>query len=130
MKVKHLQRNEVALSLGPIHVVWMLRVKYEWVLPSNFLKVNVSYFGEQIKKDIAIFAISILKVESFMQNVPKLPSLDWHLKNYWHIWNQYPRICWNAKFSTKNTLFGYVWGRTWINYCRIWNLLPQIYLSA
>ena len=40
------------------------------------------YFGEQIEKDIAIFAISALKVESFMQNVrnfnlgPKLPSLD------------------------------------------------------
>ena len=40
------------------------------------------YFGEQIEKDIAIFAISALKVESFMQNVrnfnlgSKLTSLD------------------------------------------------------
>ena len=166
MKIKYLQRNKVTLSLGPTHLVWMLRLEYEWVsnlksVPSNCLKINVSccvknlkfrtknalfrYFGEQIEKDIAIFAISALKVESFMQNVrnfnlgPKLPSLDWHLKNYWHIWNQHPWICRNAKFqvkvqnpkfSTKNTLFSYVWDRTWINYCRIWNLLPQVYLSA
>ena len=104
MKIKYLQRNKVTLSLGPTHLVWMLRLEYEWVsnlksVPSNCLKINVSccvknlkfrtknalfrYFGEQIEKDIAIFAISALKVESFMQNVrnfnlgPKLPSLDW-----------------------------------------------------
>ena len=40
------------------------------------------YFGEQVEKYIAIFAISALKVESFMQNArnfnlrPKLPSLN------------------------------------------------------
>ena len=46
---------------------------------------------------------------------PKLSSLDWHLKSFWHIWNQHPQICRNAKFqakvqnpkfSTKNALFG------------------------
>ena len=166
MKIKHIQQNKVTLSLGPTHLVWMLWLGYEWVsnlksVPSNCLKINVSccvknlkfrtknalfrYFGEQIEKDNAIFAINALKVELFMQNVrnfnlgPKLLSLDWHLKNYWHIWNQQPRICRNAKFqaklknpkfSTKNTLFGYVWYRTWINYCRIWDLQSQIYLSA
>ena len=165
-KIKYLQRYKVTLSLGPTHLVWILRLQYEWVsslksVPSNCLKINVSccvknlkfstknalfrYFGEQIKKDIAIFAISAVKVESFMQNVrnfnlgPKLPFLDSHLKNYGHIWNQHPRICryakfqakvQNLKFSTKNTLFGYFWDRTWIYYCRIWNLLPQIYLSV
>ena len=164
MKTKYLQRNKVILSLGPTHPVRMLQLEYEWMsnlksVLSNCLKINVlcsvknlkfraknalfRYFGEQIEKDIAIFAISPLKVESFKQNVrnfslvPKLLSLDRHLKNYWHIWNQHPRICRNAefqakvqnpKFSTKNTLFGYVWDRTWVNYCRIWNLLPQIYL--
>ena len=81
----------------------MLWLEYELVsnlksISSNCLKINVScyvknlkfrtknalfrYFGEQIKKDIAIFAMSALKVESFMQNVrnfnlePKMPSLD------------------------------------------------------
>ena len=103
------------------------------------------YFGEQIEKDIAIFGISALKVRSFVQNVrnfslgPKLSSLDWHLKSYWYIWNRHPQICRNAKFQvkvqnpkfvTQNTLFRYFWDRTWINYCRIWSLLPQIYLSA
>ena len=40
------------------------------------------YFREQIEKDIAIFAITTLKVESFMQSIrnfdlgPKLSSLD------------------------------------------------------
>ena len=166
MKIKYLQWNKVTLSLGPIHLVWMLWLEYESVsnlksVPSNCLKINVScyiknlkfrtknalfrYFGEQIEKDIAIFAISALKVQSFMQNIrnfdlgPKLPSLDWHLKDYWHIWNQHPQISRNAKFQakvqnpkfgTKNTLFCYVWDRTWRNYCRIWNLLAQIYLSA
>ena len=166
MKIKYLQRNKVTLSLGPTHLVWMLRLEYEWVsnlktVPSNYLQINVScyvknlkfrtknalfrYFREQIEKYIAIFVISAVKVKSFMQNVrnfnlgPKLSSLDWHLKNYWHIWNQYARICRNAKFqanaqnpkfSTRNTLFGYVWDRTMINFCRIWNSLPQIYLSA
>ena len=128
MKIKYIQRNKVTLSLGPAHLVWILRLQYEWVsnlksVPSNCLKINVSccvknlkfrtknalfrYFGEQIEKDIAIFAISALKVESFMQNVrnfnlgPKLPSLDWHLKNYWRIWNQLPRICWTQNFRQK-----------------------------
>ena len=81
----------------------MLRLKYEGVsnlksVPSNCLKTNASccvknlkfrtknalfrYFGEQIEKDIAIFAINADNVESFMQNVRnfnsgmKLPSLD------------------------------------------------------
>ena len=166
MKIKYLQRNKVTLSLGPTHLVWMLRPECEWVsnlksVPSNCLKINFSccvknlkfrtknalfrYFAEQIEKDIAIFAISVLKVESFMQNVRifnlglKLPSLDWHLKSYWHIWNQHLRIFQNAKFqakaqnskfNTKNILLGYVWDRTWINYYRISNMLPQIYLSA
>ena len=128
MKIKYLQRNKVTLSLGPTHLVWMLRLEYEWVsnlksVPSNCLKINVScyvkiltfrtknalfrYFGEQIEKDIAIFAISALKVESFMQNVrnfnlgPKLPSLDWNLKNYWQIWNQEPRIVEMQNFRQK-----------------------------
>ena len=139
MKRKYLQRNKVTLSLRPTHLVWMLQLEYEWVsnlklVPSNCLKTNVSccvknlkfktrnalfrYFQEQIEKDIAMFAIIALKVESFMQNVrnfnlgPKLSSLDWHLKNYWHIWNWHSRICWNiknqskvqsSKFSAKNT---------------------------
>ena len=154
------------MAISDLRVVWMLRLEYEWVsnlklVPLNCLKINVSscvknskfrtknalfrYFLEQIEKDIAIFVISTLKVKSFMQNVrnfnlePKLPSLDWHLKNYGHIWNQHPRICRNVKFqknvqnpkfSTKNTLFGYVWNITLINYCRIWNLPPQIYIST
>ena len=50
----------------------------------KFRTKNVLFrcFGEKIEKDIAKFAISALKVESFMQNVrnfnlgPKLPSLD------------------------------------------------------
>ena len=39
-------------------------------------------FGNKSEKDIAIFAISAVKVESFVQNLrnfslePKLPSLD------------------------------------------------------
>ena len=147
MKTIYFQRNKVTLSLGPTHLDWMLRLEYEWVpnlksVPSNCLKIRVlcwiknlkfktknglfRYFGEQVEKDIAIFAISALKVESFMQNVrnfnlgPKLPFLDWHLKNYCHIWNQHPRICLIAKFreiaklskfGTKNALFGYVWAR-------------------
>ena len=107
MKTKYFQRHKVTLSLGSSHLVWMLRLECEWVsnlksVPSNCLKINFSccvknlkfrtknalfrYCGKQVEKDIAIFAISALKVESFMQNVknfnlgPKLPSLDWHLK--------------------------------------------------
>ena len=142
MKIKYLQRNQVTLPLGPTHLHWMLRPGYEWMsnlksVPLNFLEINVScclsnlkfrtknslfrYFWEQIEKDIAIFAISILKMERFMQTVrnsslgPRRPSLDWHLKNYWNIWNHHPQICRNAKFqakvqnskfSTKNTLLG------------------------
>ena len=120
---------------------FMLRKKLKFRTKNALFR----YFGEQIEKDIAIFAISALKVESFMQNVRnfslglKLPSSDWHSKKYWHIWNQHPRICRNTKFqakvqnpkfSTKNTFFGCVWDRIWINYCRIWNVLPQIFLSA
>ena len=128
MKIKYFQPNKVTLSSGRTHLVWMFWLEYEWVwnlksVPSEYLKINVSYcvknlkfrtknvlfryFGEKIEKDIAKFAISALKVESFMQNVrnfnlgPKLPSLDWHLKYYWHIWNWDPRICRNAKFQTK-----------------------------
>ena len=133
----------------------MFLLEYEWVsnlksVPSNYLKINISccikslkfktenalfrYFGEQIEKDIAIFVITALKVESFLQNIrnfnlgPTLSSLDWHLKNYWHIWNQDPGICWNAKFQAKvqnpkfssnNTLFDHFWDRAWINYCGI-----------
>ena len=143
MKIKYLQRNQVTLPLGPTHLNWMLRPEYEWMsnlksVPLNCLEINVScclsnlkfrtknalfrYLGEQIEKDIAIFAISVLKVERFMQNVrnsslgPRLPSLHWHLKNYWNFWNQHPQISRNGKFqakvqnsklqSTKNTLFG------------------------
>ena len=107
MKVKYIQRNKVTLSLGAILLVWMLRLEYEWMwnlksVHSNCLKINVSccvknltfrtknalftYFWELAEKDIAIFAISALKVESFMQNIrnfnlgPKLLPLDWHLK--------------------------------------------------
>ena len=53
------------------------------------------YYGRQVEKDIAIFAINAFKMESFMQNIinfklrPKLSFLDWHLKNYCHIWNAY-----------------------------------------
>ena len=131
MKIKCLQQNKenkVTLSLGQTHLLWLLQLEYEWVSnlksgPSNCLKINASccvknlrfmtknalfrYFGEQIEKDIAIFAISALKVESFMQNVrnfnlgSKLTSLDWRLKNYWHISNQHPRICQNEKFCAK-----------------------------
>ena len=64
-----------------------MRLEYEWVSNlksaySNCLKITVSccvknlkfrtknalfkYLGEQIEKDIATFAISALKVESFM----------------------------------------------------------------
>ena len=149
MKIKYIQPNKASFLLGPTHVVWMLRLEYEWISnskpePSNCLKINVSYcvknlkfrtkntlfryFEEQIEKDIAIFAISTFKVETFMQNLRnfnfglKLPSLDWHLKNYWHIWNRDPRICRNPKFrekmkfpkfGTKNGLFGYFWTEIW-----------------
>ena len=142
MKIKYLQWNQFTLPLGPTHLNWMLRPEYEWMsnlksVPLNFLEINVicclsnlkfrtknalfMYFWKQIEKDIAIFAISVLKVERFRQNIrnsslgPSLPSLDWHLKSYWNIWNQHPQICRNAKFqakvqdskfSTKNTLFG------------------------
>ena len=106
MKIKYLQRNKVTLSLGLTHLIWMLQLEHGWVsnlksVASNYLKINVScciknlkfktkntlfgYFGEQIEKYIAIFPVSALKVESFMQNVKivylglKLPSLDWNL---------------------------------------------------
>ena len=90
MEIKYLQQIKVTLSLGPTHLVWMLRLVHEWVsnlksVQLNCLKINSScyvknlkfrtenalfrYFGEQIEKDIAIFAISTLKVESFIQNV-------------------------------------------------------------
>ena len=47
------------------------------------------------------------------------------LKNYYHIWNQYPWICLigkfcgkteKPKFGTKNALFGYFWARNLNNY--------------
>ena len=95
-----------------------------------------SYFEEQIQKDIVIFAIRALKVETLMlRNFDlrlKLPSLHIQLNNYLQIWTQHSGICQNAKFqakvqnakfSARNTLFGYVWDRTWTNYCRIWDLL-------
>ena len=93
MKTKYVQRNKVTLSSGPTHLVWMLRLEYEWIsnlksAPSNSLKINVSY----------------CVVESFVKNVRnfnlghKMPSLDLHLKNYCHIWNQHPQTCQIAKF--------------------------------
>ena len=82
MKIKYIQRNKVTLSLRPTHLVWILQLEYEWVsnlksVPSNCLKINVlccvknltEKLKLQIEKDIAIFAISALKVESFIQNV-------------------------------------------------------------
>ena len=88
MKTKYVQRNKVAFSSEPTHLVWMLRLEYEWMsnlksAPSNSLKINVSY----------------CVVESFTKNVRnfnlghKMSSLDWHLKNYCHIWNQHPQTC-------------------------------------
>ena len=34
------------------------------------------------------------------------------------------------KFGTKNTLFGYFWGRIWKNHSHIWNQHPRICLIA
>ena len=123
----------------------MLRLEHEWVsnfksVPSNSLKINVSccvknlkfrtknalfrYFGEQIEKDIAIFAIKALKMQSFMQNVrnsnlgQKLPSLDWHLKNYWHIWKSAPSSLPNCNILWKNEN-----GQIWDQKCLIWVFL-------
>ena len=47
MKIKYLQRNKVTLLLGSTHLVWMLRLEYEWVsnlksVASNWLNINVS----------------------------------------------------------------------------------------
>ena len=44
-------------------------------------------------------------------------------KQYCHIWNQHPPICFIAKFheKTKMPKFGYFWGRILENYCHIWN---------
>ena len=108
----------------------MLQLEYELVwnlksVPSNCLKINVScyvnnlkfrtknalfrYFWEQIEKRYCYICHRCLKVESSVQNIrnfnlrPELPSLDWHFKNFWHIWNQHSRICWNAKRCSKQT---------------------------
>ena len=105
MKIKYLQGKKSYFITGTntpsLNVAaWIWMGSNLKSVPSTCLKVNVSccaknltfrtknalfrYFGEQIEKDIAIFAISALELESFMQNVknfnlgPKLPSLDWH----------------------------------------------------
>ena len=61
------------------------------------------------------------------------------LKNYCHIWNQCPRVCFTAKFNpkikilkfrTKNVLFGYFWAGTLKNNYYIWNQRLQICLNA
>ena len=63
--------------------------------------------GEQVEKDIAIFAISALKVESFMHNVRdfnlrlKVSSLDWHLKNYCHIWNVFMDVWQGSEYLSE-----------------------------
>ena len=60
-------------------------------------------------------------------------------KQYYHIWNQHPRICLIAKFrektkipkfGTKNALFGYFWARILKNYCHIWNQHLRISVIA
>ena len=103
MIIKYLQQNKVTLSLEQIQLLSMLPLEYAWVsslklVHSKCLEINVSccvknlkfrtknalfrYFGDQIEKNIAIFATKALKVESFMQNVRnfnlglKLISLD------------------------------------------------------
>ena len=57
------------------------------------------------------------------------------LKNYYHIWNQDPRICQVAifcekikmlKFGTKNVLFGYFEATILKSYCHISNQHPRI----
>ena len=58
------------------------------------------------------------------------------LKNYCHIWNQYPRICLIAKYhkkrnktkkiETKIALFGHFWARILKKYCHIWHQHPRI----
>ena len=124
MKIKYLQRNKVTLSLELTHLVWMLWLEYEWgsnlkPVSSNCLKINVSccvknfkfrtnnalfrFLGNKSKK----IMLYLLQVKGFMQNVrnfnlgPKLPSLDWNLKNYWQIWNQEPRIVEMQNFRQK-----------------------------
>ena len=67
-------------------------------------------------------------------------------KNYYHIWNQHPRIFLitkfreimkmpkfrtkNAKCGTRNALFWYFRAEICKQYCHVWNQSPWFYLNA
>ena len=108
-------------------------------------------FGQQFRKIIVIFAVSVLEfasLQSLMQKIkilklgtksvrfPPFRAGIW--KSYCHIWMQPPRICLDVMFGAKIKIFKLepttpdleFWTGIWKWYCYIWNQHPRICLFA
>ena len=92
-------------------------------------------FGQQFRKIIAIFAVSILKFASLQSLMQKIKILKFGTKSvrfpsfragiwkcYCHIWEQPPRICLDVKFGAKIKE-----SLNWNQRCLIWNLWTGIW---